>query len=511
MIEGGKNLENSDKLDVATKTTLGTVNIKTSVALNNIDDIKITKVLTATARPDVEKIDVDTGEIRFGGNIDYDFLVVLENGEIMPLTQKAPFEGILQDSNIAQTDSICFAYSLTDLSCPTALSYSSSFDFEFGGVTQNQDLESASVPEGAFIKEDEIYFDSLTEKVKYDGNLNFELSKDSKVNKVLFVKNCAVIKSAIPSNDYFVVAGDIYSTIVYQTEEGQIKAITKENSFSEEIEAKGTTKDSNIQAKMITRETIVNQNEDGSRFIFDIPFVIYAQIYNRKQGTCVKDAYNLNYEVNLTTTSFIQNEFQSTKLAEENLLTNFTLTENVPTIDKILAVIPTNIRIVGHSVKNNEINIEGIASINIIYYHEDDDGNNELNSIDVDVPFSLNFSALDVIDNDMVDLDVCFGDVNVKSRHGNELEILSEIKINYNTTRQSVSSITTQIVLGDEKPQKDYALEIYIAKQNQTLWDIAKELNVSVTDLISQNGELSIPLAQGQKIISYTRLKSNLD
>ena len=59
--------------------------------------------------------------------------------------------------------------------------------------------------------------------------------KDSKVNKILFVRNNASIKSSLPSNDYFVVNGDIYTTIVFLTEDGTIKSIVKENSFSEEI------------------------------------------------------------------------------------------------------------------------------------------------------------------------------------------------------------------------------------------------------------------------------------
>ena len=212
-------------------------------------------------------------------------------------------------------------------------------------------------------------------------------------------------------------------------------------------------------------------------------------------------------EVDGVITSFEQNDFNSTKQVEENILTNFSLSETISPIDKILAVVPTNIRIVNQIVKQGEVLIDGIAMLNIIYYSEDEEGNNILNSVDVDVPYSLTFSALDVNEKDNVFINVSFGDINVKSRHGRELEILAEIKINYNNTVPSVSYITTEILLGDEKETRDCGLEIYLAKSNQTLWDIAKELNVSVTDIMTQNSELSLPLKDGEKIVVYRQLR----
>lgn len=501
-----------EKLDIATRNILGTSELKNSVSFREVNGLKITKVLTSSMRANIDNIMVGSGEVKFDGVLEYDLLVVLENGEITPLTTKENFSLTFENSEIEQGSVIDIQPTITELISsnfsPDEFIYNSSVSFEISAVNVSSDLSCAVVPENVFVKEGEVTFNALAANETYEGVVTFDIAKDSKVNKILFVRNNASIKSSLPSNDYFVVNGDIYTTIVFLTEDGTIKSIVKENSFSEEIEAKGVTKDSNIQAAIGVRETVVNESEDGSKFNFEVPIVINANVFDTKTLTCVEDAYSTKYELTLTTVSYEQDNFMPTKLAEENILTNFALSEGLNTIDKILAVIPTNIRVVSQIVKDKEVLIDGIASINVIYYSEDDEGNNVLNSVDIDIPYSLSFNAPDVESGDNVKVGISFGDLNVKSRHGRELEILAEVKINYNVSSREVSYITTEITLGEEKESQDYALEIYVAHANQTLWDIAKELNIGVTDIMAQNKDLTLPLQEGEKIVVYRQVNN---
>ena len=63
--------------------------------------------------------------------------------------------------------------------------------------------------------------------------------------------------------------------------------------------------------------------------------------------------------------------------------------------------------------------------------------------------------------------------------------------------------LITQVVLGDEKKQDDCALQIYVVKPNQTVWDIAKELSVSQELILQQNESVSLPLKVGEKLVVY--------
>ncbi|NCB48424.1 MAG: hypothetical protein EOM55_02190 [Clostridia bacterium] len=503
-------MDNNEKLEVALKKNVGTVQIKNQQDYSG--DVKIVKVLTLSAKPNLETTTIFAGKVILEGEIDYDLLVVLEDNEITPLTQKAKFSQVFENSEISENSAICADLLLSELNSSgggdESLHLSSTIEFNINIISKNCEVRNAVMPEGVFVRECEVCFNSLVTDVKYDGVINFELSKDSKIAKILFVKNSATIKSVISAVDYFVVSGTVFSSIIYETEDKSIRSIVKENNFSEEIEAKGTTKESNIQALIFTKEAVSTENSDKNMFVFDVPIAISAQVYNKNCTKTVIDAYSLKNEVNLTTESFSVGEFASTKQADENILTNFTLSESIPQIDKLLATTPTYITILNQIVKNSEVVLEGLANINLIYYSEDADGNNVLNSLDVEVPYSISLKLAEISESDQIVSQAVLGDISVKVKHGRELEIFAEVKVDISQTSLSTSAITSQIALGEDKPERDYAMEIYLAKSSQTLWDIAKELNISTAELVEQNGELTLPLADEEKIVAYFRKES---
>lgn len=508
------NTEN-DKLNIATKVKLGNVQNKNSVTLSNIEENKITKVLTISAKPIIENVLVQNGAVKFDGTIDYDLLIVLENNNIVPLTQKTSFSQIYENSIIEEESIININSSVLEVSNISSnvgdITYSSLIGFDIYLVKQNIIVDHARPTENIFVKENEMTYNSFVNNVVYDCVINYEINKDSRINKILFVNNCATIKSVIPAKDYFVVSGEVYLSIIYLSEDEQIKCINKEVSFSEEIESVGVTKESILQVQIKTKESIVVENTEKSIFNFDTPVQIFAQIYNKGSVKNIADAYSLKNEINLTITSFDEDDFIPTRQVEENILTNFVLPENIPLIDKILAVTPINISIVNQMVKDEELLLEGIANINLIYYFEDDNGNNVLNSLDVELPYSIVFNVSDLKESDKVISEICLGDINVKNKRGKELEILAEVKVNYDIIKNKISAITSKIEIGEEKMPKDYALEIYLAKENQTLWDIAKELNVSTSDLVAQNSELTLPITNSEKIIAYRQHIDNIE
>ncbi len=498
-------MDNNEKLEVATKRFVGSMQVKNEQDYTG--DVKVVKVLTIFTKPNLTQTTVTAGKVSIEGEIDYDMLVVQEDSAIVPITQKSKFSCVFEGENLQEGNLASVDLTINELNFKGGagenLQLSSSFDANIYVISNSAEVKNAKAGDGVFVRECDICFNSLVANVKYDGVINFELSKDSKINKVLFVKNSATIKSVIPAVDYFVASGTVFTSVIYETEDRTIRSLVKENNFSEEIEAKGATKESNIQALIFTKEATCSENADKNMFAFDLPIVIWSQVYGKNCAKTIVDAYSIKHEVNLTTQSFDAGEFYSTRQTDENILTNFTISENIPQIDRLLAITPSYISVLNQIVKDKEIMLEGLSNINLIYYTEDADGNNVLSSLDVEVPYSLTLKTPDIEMSDQVVTQAILGDVNVKVKHGRELEILCEVKVDLSQTRVVTSAITTEITLGEEKPEKDYALEIYLAKHDQTLWDIAKELNISTADLVSQNGDLTLPLSDGEKIVAY--------
>ncbi len=497
----------NESFNVATKTKLDSVEVKNVETLNYANgNVKITKVLTASAKPNIDSISREGNKIKLDGSVEYDVLAVLETGDIMPITQKSAFSQNFEGENVLGNDVIEARANLIDFNNTNGddnISYASTINLDLYKIANNGDVKIATPEQNIFVKKKEFQTSCFEGQVEYDGHVSFDVQKDSKTNKILFTNSQAVLKSVIPATDYYVASGTVYTTIVFQSEDGAIKSIIKENNFSEEIEGAGITKESVIHARILTKETIIVENNEKNIFNFDVPIKIITEYYNKKMVDVVVDAYSLQNEVNLTTTSVAQNEFYTTKYVEDNIITNSALDQTLPNVDKVLAVVPGNILSFNQIIKDEKIYFEGMANVNVVYYSLNEEGNEILNSLDLQLPYSLSFDCEGLTESDLVSSQIILGDVSVKNKMGKELEVLAEIKVSYNATSPKVSAVVSELVLGEEKPQKDYSLEIYVARENQTLWDIAKELGVLEDDLIAQNKELSLPLQKGDKIVSY--------
>ena len=64
-------------------------------------------------------------------------------------------------------------------------------------------------------------------------------------------------------------------------------------------------------------------------------------------------------------------------------------------------------------------------------------------------------------------------------------------------------AVITEVSEADEKPENMCVLTIYVVKTNETIWDIAKQLNVSPDSLLEQNPQIELPLVGGEKLIVY--------
>lgn len=500
-------MENANELNIATSKRLGDLEISNTTGFSGEGE-RITKVLSATAQPRIEKISTTSGEAKIEGKVCYNFLVQQEGGEIANIMREEAFVASYQNECIVDGCEVTCMATLADLAADGTdgdVKYSSKIKLCLFAVCHNSGISCAAAPDGVFVREEETSFMSFVGKFDMTSNIFFDLSKDGKMNKILFVKNFATIKNVIPSDGYFAVSGELYSNVVYQTEDGKLKSVLKQNQFQEEIAGNGINRDSIVEVWVNAGCAAVEENQDRNVFEITSPLHFESLVFGKQTQNCIVDAFSPKNEIKLTTTSFEQTEFEATRQFDENVLTTFAVPDGVPPIDRILTTTPNNITILNQLSKQGEVTFEGIANINIVFETIDDDDNTVVNSLDVEVPYSISYSSPDIVEGGTTCAVASIGDINVKAKRGGELEILAEININFAQNKSSTNAVTTAIVLGEEKPQKDWALEIYLTHEGQSLWDVAKELNVPMSTLLEQNGELSLPLADGQKIVAYNQ------
>ena len=116
------------------------------------------------------------------------------------------------------------------------------------------------------------------------------------------------------------------------------------------------------------------------------------------------------------------------------------------------------------------------------------------------MPFSVE-EKVEGEESDVVTL--CLNNVTARSKRGKEIEVSAELSVYADMSSRLTESIISNIVVGDEKPKDDCTLYLYLAKPGQTIWDIAKEMNVSEEMILEQNEGLELPIKGGERIVIY--------
>jgi len=497
---------------VCSKKKLGNMQAKAGTVLAGRENGSITKILSVSVNAFAESAECGKAEVKANIALNIDAVVVYDDGTVGSAmgtnTARVNLENAKVTEGLAVNVMPCVLDVTSSLNSGEA-TVSVIISADIFAINKNVEVKSIAAGEDVFTRESDIEVNTHKTGINHTGRVNLEEKADPKFKSLILSSHTACIKNIVCNNDYITVGGEIFVNTVYECTDGQIKSFIKATSFNEEIEALGVTAGSIAQAKIFTGKPLtvnaVMGGENAVTLQYELPFSLTADVFDKTNRECIVDAYHLIKEVNLTTESFEQSEMFVTRSSEESIIANYTVAETQPRIEKILSVTGGNVSLVNSFVKNAEVALEGIANINIIYFSEDEEGNNVLNSMVVDLPYSLTFACPDAMEGDNVDAQIILGEISVKNRRGRELEIIAGVKVSYSLDRPVISAVATQITFGEDKPQKDYALEIYVARENQTLWDIAKYLNISTEDLLTQNAELTLPVNAGDKIVCYKK------
>lgn len=472
--------------------------------LGKIEDLtKVVKVLTMLANPCIKNVEVGNSEAKVSGEMYFNGTACLEDGSVVETTANQPFSILIENAKINpesklevycnKMDNVSTTVSSGEITISTIVNC----DVYVLNVSE---YNCAQPEDGVFVRETEIDVNYLKEQGKH----NFAPSIDVDNGNIVLKSYNGIVKNVISNEEYFTIEGEVIANVMYN-DNGNIKNTIKCVPFNEEVSCASINKEDVVHINVYPcLEPTVVAGEDKTTL--ELPFVVDYVVGSKNREECIADAYSLQNEINLTTQSMEQTQLLPSRYLDETIMSNFVVPEDITPVDRIMAVTGEGINIINSYIKSEEGNIEGIASVNVVYKGEDDNGE-VINSVVVDIPFNVTFQATDMPDDVDVACCVVFGEISSKVRKG-QIELVVQIKINCNLSRNYISAIVTELIRGEAKVPKDCALEIYVVKQNETLWDVGKNLNISTEDLINQNTDIALPLMGGEKLVVYRGFSS---
>ena len=469
-------------------------------------DKEISKILFATSDVCVLHTEVLDGQAHVSGKVISNITFETAENEFDAASAEMEFNEVIKNDKIMQGDNICVSAKVVD----EAVQFVSTSEVAVKTVAQlsaklisNENISFVTGGgDGLYVLDDEYSDKFLTKSGKEEINFEIEIPSRDNALKVLNSSCCPVLKNIKAREGIAQVdVAAFYNLLV--DDAGQLKVINDEAQISEEIVLDGAGEGSLVCGKLHICSCMAEQAEN--KLVLKIGAMLCYDIYEEKTLHFVSDAFSTTNDINLNVVSALQNRFAYNFSDSTEIVGNITVKDESFEIRKVIGALPKTLIFSKVSMEDVEILIEGIASFTAIYEGIDD----SIESVDVEIPFASKVKNPSDAGAQIVLSGGCTFDVKAKIRKANEIEISAGINLCFNVFEKNEFAYVSGVEIGEEKMSDDSALTVYVVKEGESVFDIAKKLSLDIAELKAQNPELEEGLQVGARIAFYKQKNLN--
>ncbi len=357
--------------------------------------------------------------------------------------------------------------------------------------------------ENMIVKKNEISTNTIACNVDTSFEYATNIETKDNVTKILCYDAYFTPSSLTSYDEYAVVEGKLYSKLLFESasdDESVIKEICDTFNLKSEINIPNITKDCLTDFNFSidkSKENISTEIEDGNNII-----TISHNI--KVNGVCIKsisidlidDMYSVDNEIEISTSKRDYTKNMQTEFVTDNISGEITLDDNETAIDDIISNININAEITNHYLKDNNLYQEGIISSHIIYIDE----NKEIKHKPIDLPFVIN-TKIKIDQLDCIHSCINILDNKIKVKRGTVIEFDYSVSIMINIYQKDTKDIIDNMVIGKPLDYSTVDYQIFIAKPNESVWDLCKRIKISPDDISKYNKNLPLIMEGGEKIV----------
>ena len=470
---------------------------------------EIEKILSVSARAQVENQEVLGGEINYAGAIDLRVIFLTSDGEIGTTSAVCPFTSKFENSDIQIGDCARISVNVVNYQIGTfnmgVLKISCQVQQE-ATLIENRQLSQVQPTDAHIcIKEEDVSLQTFVGTTGKTFDVQSEVSIKEPIKKFMFADSQVFVKNVDTEANFVSVSGEIVTKILYLSQNDKFETSYITEDFKEEIEFEGVTPESKIEvfANIKSNQTKfdVEEKDKSLRAVITNPVELQIFAFQEKTECFAKDLYSTTNELQVGAESFDMTKVFDTETFDAKIDGTLVLDENKPRVDKLMFVGECSLNVTNAYVKEQEVFVEGIASTNVVYLNDE---TNSLHSVVIEVPFVVSEKSSANCENAAVEsVFAVLYDVDVVAKKGREFYFDAKLKINVNYDCEQVGAVISNINVGAEYPEKDCAIELFFASAGQNSWDLAKSANVKEETIMLQNPEVVFPLEKDENIIVY--------
>ena len=270
--------------------------------------------------------------------------------------------------------------------------------------------------------------------------------------------------------------------IMYLTEENTINTVTSKVPIVGFVDIQNVSEENVCDTNFEIKNMVIKPNsiEEHSIYI-EFEVEVSCMAYEEKELELLQDLYSPTEDLNC-------NQKEITTISDKRRIRetcNIKETVNVQGLEENqLLDIDCVPKITNVNKFNSRIMYEGEMALNFVIKNASE----QINTTIITMPFD--FSVENIENGEKLDistaLEIGMQDYVIKS--GGDVAIDVDIIFDINTCKNIRLNIIDSIELEENRSEEDYSLVIYIVKQGDTLWSIAKNLKSTVQDIIGANG-----------------------
>ena len=485
-----------ENLVVFAKKKLTLDKFLSQVKIESNDEIK--RVLSVTAKAGGTVCDFSGTQVSCTGKVVVSAVFVTVDGEIKETNSVLDFAE-KQQTSVALVDTVCN----DDLNVEIVNNSSNEI---MCSVTHNIEII------GNYKYEIPVFDANQTDLVlnkKTENILNFvcacednfvvaeEFESNAHGMKILRADASVVLGSQSVLVDKVVVEGKVVLELVYCDDEGLGKLV-KEFEFKQEIESQNALPNQQTFAMLSIKNTTITPEEKEDKLSLVCVFDLFAKAYVYEEGTVelVQDLFSLKNEIVQTKGYAEVKNYKKTVVLSDTVLclTNVAELEN---FDDVKTVYAPKFEVLSIEDEGRKAVVNGKVKADALY-----EANGEILTLQVETETSIEIEKES--NEKLAKFDACLSVSNHKVKAGKELETAIKIE----NTCYLETELTLEYVAGfenaSEKLVENGGIKVYVTKQGETLFEIAKILNVKPEIIAAQN-EVDGVFEQGEKIYVYSQ------
>ncbi len=497
----------------ALRKKINVVQTRVDLTVQPQDDENIAKVLGVDAKANIANCQILNGEANYTANVVFDVAYQTDSKEISNMQDKTSVTGKIDDNTLSNLMEPIYKIEIVDVSIENASSsevrVSATLEITLEVIDTNEINKFVPVDNNVFVKSQVCPVltkcDSGQNTVTVDSD--FEIKQN--VAKLLCSSTDVCVKSLTAGTGYYTIEGEIYAKAYMCIKDGEdvsYKLFSETIPFKEEVDAENLQKDCKMEASVCIKCDEVmfglETQENGSLIKISVPLLVRYVALKEQEMELPCDAYSLTHKLNLVTDTYFASTIEH-NTHKHHVEGSIEISENMPRIAKVLMVMNGNLNITNAVNQNGSVLVEGVLTTTVVYKADDDE--ESINSVQVELPFSLTFDEENIKADDELYVFGNIVDIVIKAKKGKELEIDADLVFDVDNYNKKAEPFVKEVILTEELAKNPYPLSIYLAPAGSTLWDISKHLNVQEDLIVAQNPNLEYPLASPESIIYFNQ------